>query len=368
MKPLIQLFLAISFLLLTGCEPPVHSSVTTPSSHTSYIYYYSKNGLEISTSDNDGDTIFISNTDISEFPVSLLKYVNATELIIEDTKISNLPEGICALSSLRKITLGNNQFKTIPNWIGCLKSLNSLLISGNQFDYLPAEIGNLSNLEDLSINGSCCGSQTQTPEPNGLVRLPNEIGRLSKLKSIFIYGTALESLPKEFYQLTSLQDVLIMHDDLQAISPAIQNLSKLERLDLSDNPHLSTLPAEIGNISSLRELDLFNTGMDEIPDSITRIANVHIYGVGKYNYSAFLSINSLSGLSGEEIARNLLGEWLQKNYLFIYHIDNIFCSNSDCSSFSAKWHSFFIFNDHGTFEVNKWKEYYGLKGPYSGNG
>jgi Leucine-rich repeat (LRR) protein len=363
MKPIIHICLTLSILLITGCQPLEHSLAQTPSPSISYLYYYSKNGLEILPS--NADTIYISNTDISEFPDSLLKYTNITEIIIDNTNISNLPEGICALVGLKKLTIGGNRFKTLPSWIGCLKNLSSLLISENQFEYLPPEIGSLTSLEDLSIDGTCCSSPAQKPAPNRLVSLPHAIGRLSNLKSIFIYETALESLPEELYQLTNLQNLLIMDDNLQFVSPTIENLTNLKRLDLSNNQHLFALPSEIGNLPSLQELDLFGTDIDGLPASITGSAHIKIFGFGNYYYSLLLPTESLPGLSNKDIAKELLNNWLQKKYFGIYRIDNLDCSNSDCSTFTANWHSLLFLRGGGIYRFERWKKFYGLLGPYS---
>ncbi|MFZ1039833.1 MAG: leucine-rich repeat domain-containing protein [Anaerolineales bacterium] len=349
--------------------------IQTPPSLGFHDYSYSNNGLEIEP-DSEEDTIYISGTDISQFPEELLKYTGATKLMIANTNISNLPEGICALTNLREISTWGNQFKTLPNWIGCLKNLNTLGMIENTLESLPPEIGNLSNLEILSIDGSCATSPCQDgPMYNRFFHLPREIGHLAKLKSIQINNTNLEDLPDEFYQLTNLQYMGLMYNNLLSISPKIENLSNLQRLDLSNNPNLTSLPPEVGKMRSLQELLLYDTGMQEIPASIKispipllPIGGIHVYGFGKYYYSTLVPAKDLTGLSGKEIATRLLDNWLREKYHFVYHIDGLGCFNSDCSYFSAGWSAFLIFHGGGCYGYEKWSEYYGLLGPSSCSG
>ena len=65
----------------------------------------------------------------------------------------------------------------------------------------------------------------------------------------------LTSLPAEIGQLTSLKELFLIGNQLTSLPAEIGQLTSLTELNLGGNP-LTSLPAEIGQLTSLRELHL----------------------------------------------------------------------------------------------------------------
>ena len=145
-----------------------------------------------------------------------------------------VPAEIGQLTSLR-VDLGN-QLTSVPAEIGQLTSLRVDL--AQSADELPAEIGQLTSLRELYLDGnqltSCrrrsgssrrwrsCTSRQSADERAGGDRAAHVAGEL------YLGGNQLTSVPAEIGQLTSL-----------------------EELDLDGN-QLTSVPAEIGQLTSLR--------------------------------------------------------------------------------------------------------------------
>lgn len=93
--------------------------------------------------------------------------------------------------------------------------------------FLPSSIENLKNLEVLNLSGL-----------DSLSALPDRIGDLKKLESLDLSYSGIESFPKSFNNLTSLNEM---------------KLYSIPNLDLS------TLPTVITDLTSLRVLQLNET-------------------------------------------------------------------------------------------------------------
>jgi hypothetical protein len=81
--------------------------------------------------------------------------------------------------------------------------------------------------------------------------LPEEIGNLSNLKSLYLYGSMITSLPS-----------------------SIGRLQNLELLDLHNTDNLSELPEEIGDLTRLRDFDLKESAVTSFPLTFRRFTGL----------------------------------------------------------------------------------------------
>ncbi|MDE3741329.1 DUF5018 domain-containing protein [Maribacter polysaccharolyticus] len=86
------------------------------------------------------------------------------------------------------------------------------------------------------------------------------------------YGT-ISTLPKEIGQLTSLESLNLARNQLAAIPAEIKQLVHLEFLNASNN-ELMVIPSEIGQLTSLIELNLFGCYISQIPPEIGQLKNL----------------------------------------------------------------------------------------------
>lgn len=102
----------------------------------------------------------------------------------------------------------------------------------------------------------------------------SSLGNLVKLDaSSNQIGASSPTINTEIFYLTTLQDLILHHNDLPALSTDIAWLSNLAVIDLSHNC-LETLPAELGNLYFLKKLDLRENRLTSLPDEMANLANL----------------------------------------------------------------------------------------------
>ncbi|MBD2693140.1 COR domain-containing protein [Anabaena catenula] len=102
-------------------------------------------------------------------------------------------------------------------------------------------------------------------------------------------GNKLSSLPAEIGQLTNLQFLYLRGNKLSSLPAEIFQLTNLQTLDLSNNK-LSSLPAEIFQLTNLESLDLRSNQLSSLPGKIGSLTNLQ---------SLYFSNNKLSSLPAE---------------------------------------------------------------------
>ncbi|CAH8293818.1 unnamed protein product [Eruca vesicaria subsp. sativa] len=189
-------------------------------------------------------------------PKEIGNITTLTSLILELNQISGkLPQELGNLPNIQRILLSSNYLSgDIPSTFSKLTTLIDLRISDNQFTgTIPDFIQNWTNLEKLVIQAS------------GLVGpIPNTISTLKKLTNLRISELSGPGSP----------------------FPPLQNMTSMKTLILRNCNLTGELPAYLGQITSLRLLDLsFNKLSGPIPVTYSTLSRVNI----------FLTSNMLSG-------------------------------------------------------------------------
>ena len=154
---------------------------------------------------------------------------------------------------------------------------------GNTLDW--KETDNLAGWEEVTLDGN--GDITRLSMNNkGLTIVPPEIGQLSSLEILNLIFNDLSSLPPEIGQLNSLKELFLNYNDLSSLPPEIGQLSSLEILRVNSND-LSSLPPEIGQLNSLEVLTLSSNNLSSLPTEITRLVNLTRLDLRNNNLSQF---------------------------------------------------------------------------------
>ena len=144
----------------------------------------------------------------------------------------------------------------------------------------------------------------QTPEQIAIerIRQAESDGRIS----LYLNGLGLTSLPPEIGDLTSLTDLDLGDNQLASLPPEIGNLTSLTSLILHGN-ELASLPSEIGNLIRLTGLGLHGNHFTALPPELTNLTSLTALGLGANRFA------SLPAEIGKLIALTQLG--LQDNQL-----------------------------------------------------
>lgn len=138
-----------------------------------------------------------------------------------------------------------------PSIIQDLRHLRELSLIGNQLKKLPLNLINLHQLKRLCLSD------------NLFSVLPENIGSLISLEHLII-----NNLPPIEENFGILQPIRI-----RRLPDSIGNLKSLKTLNLLGN-HLEILPSSIGDLASLEELNIGLNYIEKLPDSIGNLKNL----------------------------------------------------------------------------------------------
>eukprot|EP01018_Ginkgo_biloba_P027838 Gb_41151 [translate_table: standard] len=227
------------------------------------------------------------------------------------------------LSFLTTLDLSNNTFHGhIPPQLGRLVRLRELWLGVNELDgSIPTSLGNCQNLRILflsknmltgSIPTSLMGCTNLVQEAMlSRVQFPPSLGNLSALTALELSVNQLQGhIPAELGLLTQLQSLQVYQNRLSGTIPSsLSNLSALTNLVLAENNLSGVIPPELGRLSQLQNLNFEdNYFSGQIPHSLSNCTALQIFSV--YN-------NQLRGHIPQELGRltNLEEVYLSENQL-----------------------------------------------------
>ncbi|KAF8024709.1 hypothetical protein BT93_F1781 [Corymbia citriodora subsp. variegata] len=294
------LFLCVSLI----CLSCLSEAASTNQSQFFALMKNSLNGNALSSWDLNGGT---ENSFCSFAGIGCNDRGDVVKLDINGWSLSGeFPADVCSyLPQLRVLRLGRNKLHGdfIDSVINCslleeldmsflyiggtlpdfspMQSLRILDLSSNLFTgTFPLSVFNLTNLELLNFNEN---------DRLNRWRLPENISRLSKLKSMILMTCMVEGgIPASIGNMTSLVDLELGGNYLVGEIPRELGLLKnLTHLELYYNELEGSIPEELGNLTKLIDLDMsVNFLKGKIPESMCRLPHLEVLQV--YN-------NSLSG-------------------------------------------------------------------------
>ncbi|KAI3833424.1 hypothetical protein MKX03_019919 [Papaver bracteatum] len=244
-------------------------------------------------------------------PQEIGRLISLTDLELARNSLSGpIPTSLCNLSSLSILHLFENKLSGyIPQEIGRLMSLTYLeLYKNNLIGPLPVSLCNLTNLRNLSIFQNHFSGN-----------IPQDIG---KLRSLTVLDTSTNNFSGQIaISICNLSHLNILrlfenkfselakNNLMGSIPTSLYNISNLKRLALFENQLSGTIPQEIGELSSITDLELstnYLTG--PIPTYICNLSNLKVL---------YLHQNQLSGAIPRDIGR------LRSLVQFIMHTNNL---------------------------------------------
>ena len=170
--------------------------------------------------------------------------VTALKITIKD---ATLPEDIFHFPQLRELYLEAPALKDLPHDISGWSALALLQFRAPAFKgslaplfHLP-KLTNLKTAETplhplrLAIGGSKAPLRFLTLKDAGLKTLPEEFGELTTIEELHLPGNLLQALPESFKQLTRLKWINLDGNELKTFPEVLTKLPQLKHLSLDGN-------------------------------------------------------------------------------------------------------------------------------------
>ncbi|KAK7272602.1 hypothetical protein RJT34_29308 [Clitoria ternatea] len=181
-----------------------------------------------------------------------------------------IPKELGNITTLKKLVLEFNQLSgELPPELGNLPQLEILLLTSNYFTgNLPATFARLTTLKHLRLGDNQFSGT-----------LPNFIQSWTSLERLVMQGSGFSGpIPSGISFLKNLNDLRI--SDLAGPDsqfPQLKNLTNLETLVLRSCNLIRTVPDYLGNVPTLRSLDIsFNKLTGQIPSTLGGLENLNI--------------------------------------------------------------------------------------------
>ncbi|CAN1278010.1 Receptor-like protein 46 [Linum perenne] len=199
------------------------------------------------------------------------------------------------LESLQHLDLSLDDFNDVPfpSFLGSFRSLEYLNLSTAGFSgIIPPALGNISTLQFLDLSSSQLSGLTAANLVNFTslsvldlsfndfsARFPSWLANLTRLSHLDLSSSGLFGrIPLGLSELPELQLLnLAMNYNLSASCSQLfrGNWGKIQVLNFASNKLHGKLPDSIGNLSSLRDFDLFENNVEgAVPSSIGKLCNL----------------------------------------------------------------------------------------------
>ncbi|XP_035540857.1 disease resistance protein RPV1-like [Juglans regia] len=183
-------------------------------------------------------------------------------LILEGcTSLVEVHESIGLLKRVVLLNLkGCENLKNLPKSIYSLRSLESLDLSGClKLDKLSEELGNMISLTELRV------------EDTGIKQLPSSFGLLKNLKTVLLSGSTGHSSKSRLSHFLPCMSPK-RSNPISLLPPSVSGLRSLTVLVLSDcNLSEDAIPNDLGDLFSLKSLDLSKNNFRNLPQCIGRL-------------------------------------------------------------------------------------------------
>ncbi|KAM3625600.1 uncharacterized protein V6R79_014655 [Siganus canaliculatus] len=179
-------------------------------------------------------------------------------------RIQTLPDSISIFwrTQLQDVDFSDNGLRELPSYIFELEGLLSLRLCGNLITSLPGpEKWKCSKLRTLDLSRNQLGKTEEAPKSRRLTFLTTWHRRDPDPVSSLEFPSVLRD---------SLEVLFLNNNQLENVPQSVCGLSSLTELYLSSNPGIRELPAELGQLSNLWQLDLEDLNLSNVPQEVRR--------------------------------------------------------------------------------------------------
>ncbi|KAM9317959.1 leucine-rich repeat serine/threonine-protein kinase 1 [Pholidichthys leucotaenia] len=204
--------------------------------------------------------LIVSRNKLSTFPdpwACPLKQCRASSNVIE-----KLPNTISIFwrAQLQEVDFSDNSLKELPSYIFELEALVSLRLCGNLITTLPAPSKwKCCQLKTLDLSRNQLGKTEEGPKSRRLAFLTTWNRRDPDIVCSIEFPALLRD---------SLEVLFLNDNQLECVPQSVCGLHSLTELYLSNNPGIRELPAELGQLSNLWQLDIEGLNITNVPQEV----------------------------------------------------------------------------------------------------
>ncbi|XP_059205698.1 leucine-rich repeat serine/threonine-protein kinase 1 [Centropristis striata] len=179
-------------------------------------------------------------------------------------KIESLPNAISIFwkTQLQEVDFSDNRLTDLPSYVFELEALVSLRLCGNQIVTLPAPSKwKCSQLRTLDLSRNQLGKTEEVPKSRRLAFLTTWSRRDPDPVCSIEFPMVLRD---------SLEVLYLNDNQLECVPQSVCGLHSLTELYLSNNPGIRELPAELGQLSNLWQLDTEDLNITNVPQEVRK--------------------------------------------------------------------------------------------------
>ncbi|KAL5778594.1 hypothetical protein ACOSQ2_009331 [Xanthoceras sorbifolium] len=217
-------------------------------------------------------------------PMSCFHLENLVKLDMRHNKVEQLWNDVKHLFKLKEIDLSFSSLTSCPNLSG-FPNLERLILNGCRYLHeISPSIQYLNKLDFLNLRA--CESLEGVPDCSGLISLKkldlqwcSNLVKLPEMpcniEELLLSKTAIEEFPLSTKYLSRLVVLEASYCKmLKSLPSNICEWKSLKDLDFRGCSKLDELPDDIGTLESLEGLNIYKTAIRELPSSITKLKNV----------------------------------------------------------------------------------------------
>ena len=220
---------------------------------------------------NNKNLLVFENIDINKEICDSIAFTNSfNALAIHSCQIHNIKLLFHALgncTALEYLFIINNNISSLDAGIGQLSALKGIIILEKCLESLPNEFYNLHSLEYLILSKKR-SNDYETGVSTNISKISKNIRKLENLKHIDIAHNNLISLPKEFECLNKLEFLDLSNNALRSKDLSAIKSEQLKHLNLSSNEISNLKYLQYKHLSNLKSLYLFDNNISMINRNI----------------------------------------------------------------------------------------------------
>uniref|UniRef100_A0AAY5EJI6 Leucine rich repeat containing 69 n=1 Tax=Electrophorus electricus TaxID=8005 RepID=A0AAY5EJI6_ELEEL len=163
-------------------------------------------------------------------------------------------------ANAKKINLSSRNIDTLPKSFSRLTWVLALQLNNNSLASLPPELQSLRQLAELNLGN------------NDFEDIPAVLKRLNSLKKLYLFGNKISSLHPDILEgLPNLR--------LKEIPAELGLLKKLTEINLNNNK-LTEIPQQLYNLTQLRKLHLARNNLTDLPEvGCTLVSSTQLFQI-----------------------------------------------------------------------------------------